>query len=56
MIISILVFIQSTRYSCPVLMKLEFYEQIFEKILKYQTSRKSIQWEPSCSVWSDGQT
>jgi hypothetical protein len=27
----------------------------FRKISKYQMSRKSIQWEPSCSIWKDGQ-
>jgi len=32
----ILVFMQSIRYYCPILMKLEFYRQIFWKILKYQ--------------------
>jgi hypothetical protein len=28
----------------------------FRKILKYQISRKSVQWEPSCSMRTDGQT
>jgi len=28
----------------------------FRKILKYQTSRKSVQWEPSCSMRTDGRT
>jgi hypothetical protein len=37
-------------------MKLEFSRQIFEKILKYKISWKSVQWEPSCSVWTDGRT
>jgi hypothetical protein len=26
------------------------------KILKYQISRKFTQWEPSCSMWADGQS
>ena len=28
----------------------------FKKILKYQISWKSILWELSCSMWTDGQT
>jgi len=32
----------------------------FQKILKYQISYKSVEWEPSCSFrtygWTDGQT
>jgi hypothetical protein len=37
-------------------MKLEFSQQIFEKILEYQISRKSVQWEPSCSMRTDRQS
>jgi hypothetical protein len=29
---------------------------IFWKMLKYQASRKSVQWEPSCSMRTDRQT
>jgi len=29
---------QSTRYDCQILMKLEFSRQVFEKIPKYQSS------------------
>jgi hypothetical protein len=36
-------------------MKLDFYRQILEKLLKYQISWKSVQWEPSCSMWTDNQ-
>jgi len=28
----------------------------FQKILKYQISRKSVQWKPSCSIQTDGRT
>jgi len=28
----------------------------FLKIIKYQISLKSTQWELSCSMWTDGQT
>ena len=42
----------------PILMKLEFSPQIFEKkkIFKYQISRKSGQLEPSCSIRPDRRT
>ena len=40
------------------LMKFELSRQVFEKkkMQKYQTSIKSVQWEPSCSMWTDRQT
>jgi len=38
-------------------MKLEFYQYIFEKkIFKCKISWKSVQWEPSCSMRTDGRT
>ena len=37
-------------------MKREFARQIFEKYSKYQISRKSVQWEPSCFTRIDGRT
>ena len=37
-------------------MRLEFSVQIFEKILKYQMSWKSVHWEPSCSLRTNGHT
>jgi hypothetical protein len=49
----ILVFTFSTRYSCQILMEIEFSWQTLKK---YQISWKSIQWEPSCSMQKDRQT
>ena len=47
----------SSGYSCRVLMEFELSRQIFKKkILKYQISRKTVQWEPSCSMRTDRQT
>jgi hypothetical protein len=39
-------------------MKLESSLQIFEeeKKVRYQVLSKSVQWEPSCSMRTDGQT
>jgi hypothetical protein len=51
-----MVVMQSTRYSCRILMNLEFSRQIFEKILTYQIICKSVQWEPSCSMRVDRRT
>lgn len=36
-------------------MKVEYLER-FSKILKHQISRKSVQWDRSCSIRADGQT
>ena len=30
------------------------FSTVFRKMLKYQTSWKSVQWEPSCSMRTDG--
>ena len=38
-----------TRYSCQILMKIEFSRKIFEKYPKHQISRKLMQWMPSWS-------
>jgi hypothetical protein len=37
-------------------MKLEFTPKIVEKMLKYQISRKFLQWKPSLCMREDGQT
>jgi hypothetical protein len=34
-------------------MKIEFSRQILEKMVKYQISSKSVQWELSCSMRTD---
>ena len=47
---------QSTRYSCRILKKLEFSRRIFENILKYQNSRISVKTEPSHFMRTDTQT
>jgi hypothetical protein len=51
-----LVFIWSTRYFCQILIKLELFPTDFRKIFKYQISRKSVWWEPSCSMLTGGWT
>ena len=43
-------------YSYPILLKIEFSWQIFEKSLKYQISWKSVRWEPSCFMLTEGRT
>ena len=48
---------KSSRYSCLILIKLEFSRQIFQKkILKYEISWKSFQLEQSCSMRTDRRT
>ena len=37
-------------------MKLEFSSKDFRKLLKYQISLKSVQWESSCFIRTDGRT
>ena len=45
----------STRYSCRILIKLEFLG-VFLKELIYQILSKSIQWELSSFMRTDGRT
>jgi hypothetical protein len=47
------IFMKSARNSCPILMKLEFCTQFFLKTLKYELSRKSVNWETSCFTRTD---
>ena len=44
------------RYSCQILIKLGLFSADYRKILKYQISLKSVQWEPSCFMRTNGQT
>ena len=46
----------STRYSCHILKEFEFFSTDFWKIIIYQISRKSVQWELSCSMRKDVRT
>jgi hypothetical protein len=48
-----LVFMSNIRYSCQILVSLEFSRRIFAK---YHVSWKSVQWEQSCSMWTDERT
>jgi hypothetical protein len=44
------------RYCFPIFLKLGTCWADFRKVVKYQISLKSIQWEPICSMRTDGQT
>ena len=46
-----LLFMWSIRYSCQILMKLEFSRHVFEKYSNVKISWKSVQWELSCYIW-----
>jgi hypothetical protein len=50
------VFMWSTNYSRQTVTKLEFPRQIFEKYSKCQALLKSVLWEPSFSMRTDGRT
>jgi len=45
---------------CPLLLfdlnETWVFYTVFRKIIKYQTSWKSVQWEQSRSMWTDGRT
>jgi len=45
-----------TLKSCPILMKPEFSRQIFEKYSNIKFHEKFFQWEPGCSMRTDGRT
>ena len=49
----IFVFMQSTRYSCQIVMKLEFFEHSCEKESNINISWKSVHCEPNCSIRTD---
>jgi len=40
----------------PILMKLEFSQQIFEKFTSIKFHENPSRWRPSCSMRTDGQT
>jgi hypothetical protein len=48
-----LVLMYSTSCSSRILIKLEFYRQIFRKIAKYPNSRQSVHWKPRRSMRTD---
>jgi hypothetical protein len=49
----ILVFMQSSRYSCQDLNEIRIFSTGFRKIFEFQISWKSAQWEPICSIRTD---
>jgi len=49
-------FMQNACYFCQILRELQYARQVFEKKCKYQMSRKSVQLEPSWSMWTEGRT
>jgi hypothetical protein len=50
------IFMESSCYTYQVLMKLEFSRVIFQKNFEYNLSWKSLQWESSCFLRTDGET
>ena len=49
----ILVTMWSARYSCQILMEVDFLDRFSQKYGKYQIPRKCVQWEPNCSMRAD---
>ena len=43
-------------YFCQISRNLAFSREIFEKILRYQITLKSVQWQSSHSMRTDGHT
>jgi hypothetical protein len=39
---------------CEILMKTEFSWQFFEKFSNFKFHENCVQWEPSCSKWTEG--
>jgi len=46
----------STHHSCKNIKKTWIFWRDFRKNFTYQLSRKSIQWDPCCSMRKDGRT
>jgi len=49
------VFMYGTGYSCQILMETSIFWADFQKNIQYQISWTPVQWEPSCSMRTDGQ-
>jgi len=42
-------------YSCPIIMEFEFSRKVLEEYSNIKF-HESVQWEPSCSMLTDGRT